>query len=188
MSLSVRGGGDGRVQLRNVTVAGPLGSFFAPAADLSGTFSVTGASARPTITLGSLTGSAGAPATLASAGDIRSLTVISAARHARVLAGTNFGSDGVVGGAPDSFGSGSIFSLKLRGAVAASLFAAGLDPVSGAFGDEDDRVVGGAASAVRAVLATAGVDADTRFIAGGFGTARLPSPVDPLSDPRFLLL
>jgi hypothetical protein len=191
VTLSVRGGGDARVRLRNVFVHGPLASFSARGTDLYGTFSVSSSAAAPSIVLGSMTGSPAAPATLASAGTIRSISLMGPATHARVLAGAYLGSDGLFGGsdtAADLFASASILSLRVRAPVAASLFAAGLDPLNGIFLDGDDRVIGAGLSTIGSVIASQGVDSTSRFVASAFGTIRLPKRIDPASDARILSL
>jgi hypothetical protein len=109
----------------------------------------------------------------------------------RVLAGTRAGADGKVGGTgagADSYGSGAIMKLTVKGAVSGSTFGAGLDPVNGRFLDGDDRVVGVAESVIASVSVKRSVDDSTMFVAGVFGSVKLPQKVNPAEDPRFRVL
>jgi hypothetical protein len=169
-------GGDGHVTLGDVTAAaGPMAAIDAPAADLLGTLSVAGA--LPRLTLGTV-----AAGTVAAGGALGRVTV-DALIGARLLSGA-------LPATPTraaAFGPGSIAKLTVRGSVAGSVIGAGLDPVNGQFLDDDDRVIGGASSVIRSVLVKGGVDETSRFVAGAFEKARVPGPVDPSSDPRFVV-
>ncbi|HEY8748441.1 MAG TPA: sialidase family protein [Tepidisphaeraceae bacterium] len=181
-ALTIRGtGGTGRVTLGSVLINGTIGTINAPTADLAGTFSIQGAATR--ITLGNISGG-----TLASTGAMKQIT-IAAISAGNILSGANPGGDGIFAGAgdlDDTFGAGSIGSLRVLGAITGSVIGAGVNPVDGIFGNGDDGIVGGTASSIGSIVAGS-ADATTRFEAGSFHTARLPSPVDPATDPRFVL-
>lgn len=171
------------VTVRNVQVDGGLRSFNGKTVGLTGTLSVGGD--LPRAVLGSLRG------TVAAAGSIGKLTVNGDVTGGRVLAGTRAGADGKVGGSgagTDAYGSGAIGKLMVKGAVSGSTFGAGLDPVNGRFLDNDDRVVGVAESVMGSVTVKRGIDASSTFVAGVFGSVRVPERVDPAEDPRFRVL
>ena len=176
-------GGDGLVTVRNVQADGGLRSFNGKAVDLTGTMSIGGDLAKAT--LRNLRG------TITTAGSIGALAVNGDVAGGRVLAGTRAGADGKVGGtgaAADSYGSGAIMKLMVKGAVSGSTFGAGLDPVNSRFLDGDDRVIGVAESVIASVSVKRGVDDSTMFVAGVFGSVKLPQRVNPAEDPRFRVL
>ncbi len=183
-SVSIKArGGDGRVTLRNVQGDGGLKAFSAKAADLTGTFSSGGDVGK--VALGTVTG------TFATAGSIQAVTLSGDLNAGRILAGAKLGSDGLSGGdgsAADTFTAATIGAVNVKGSANAALVTAGVDPRNGVFLDADDQVVGGAASVVRSVLVKGAVDPSTRFVAGGFGRARVPQTIDPGADPRFQVL
>jgi hypothetical protein len=164
--------GDGRVTLGSVDVTGSVRKFAGKTADLVGTLSATGTIA--TLTLGDVTGKI-----TSGGGDIRALTA-SHLTGAMILSGADL--------ANNTFAAGSIGKLNVTGSIGGSLIAAGLDPVNGEFSDADDRVIGGAASLIDSIVTRGDVDSSTRFVAGAFGRARIPKPVDPATDPHFRTL
>jgi uncharacterized delta-60 repeat protein len=151
--------------------------------DLAGTFSVLGALGK--VSLGTLTG------TLAASGPIGSATFAGDVKG-NVFSGANYGVNGRLGGtgdAADTFSQGRIGKVTVAGAAVGATFAAGVDPVNQKLLDGNDTVIGGAASSIGTVTIKQGADPSTRFIAGSFGKkAKLPQPVDPLTDPRFMRL
>jgi hypothetical protein len=165
-------GGNGRLTLGNVDVTGSLRRFTGRTADLAGAFSATGT--IRTLALGDVSGKI-----TTAGGDLRSLSV-SSLNDALVLSGADL--------AANTFAAGSIGKLRVTGSIMGSLVGAGLDPVNGDFGDDDDVAVGGASSAINSITTRGEVDASTRFVAGAFGRARIPKPVDIASDPRFRTL
>jgi uncharacterized delta-60 repeat protein len=176
-------GGDGGAIVRNVQVDGGLRAFNGKTVDLTGTMSLGGDLTKAT--LGNLRG------TLATAGNIGTLAVNGDVAGGRVLAGTRAGADGKVGGAgagADTYGSGAIIKLMVKGTVSGSTFGAGLDPVNSAFLDGDDRVVGVAESVMPSITVKHGVDDSTLFVAGVFGSVKLPERINPAEDPRFRVL
>jgi hypothetical protein len=181
-SLSMSGkGGTGRVTLGTVLINGSIGSINAPTVDLAGTFSIQGAATR--VALGNISGG-----TLAATGVLKQVT-LAAISSGKVLSGANPGGDGVFAGAgdtDDTFSAGAIGILRVSGAITNSVIGAGVNPVNGVFGDGDDGIVGGAASSIGSIFAGS-ADANTRFEAGAFHTVRLPLPVDPATDSRFVL-
>ncbi|HTK76648.1 MAG TPA: hypothetical protein VL371_15380, partial [Gemmataceae bacterium] len=183
-TLAINGrGGDGRVTLRNVLGDGGLRSLNAKTTDLTGTFATAGNIGRAS--LGTVTG------TFSAGGSIGALIMNGDLNAGRVLAGANLGSDGLSGGdgsAADSFSPASIGALIVKGSANAALVAAGVNPVNGVYLDADDQVLGGNASSIGSVNIKGTTDPSTRFVAGAFGRARLPQPVDPTKDPRFQAL
>jgi len=175
-------GGSRSVTLGDVTVTGTLRSLVSKSANLAGTLSTTGAIG--TLSLGNVSGG-----TIAGAGGISSLSVLSAS-DAYILAGANLGADGELGGSgtdADTFSAGSIRTFKVAGGLSNSVIAAGVNPVDGVYLDGDDTLIGGAASFIRSVTVHS-IDASTRFVAGAFGTANIPKKVKPTSDPHFEIL
>ena len=181
--ITAKGGTDGRVVVRNIQSDGPLKSVSGKTLDVTGTFSVNGAVGKAA--LGNLSG------TLAVAGPITS-ALFNGDVRGRVLSGANYGVNGQVGGtgsAGDGFGQGRIGKLTVAGSMVGATVAAGLDPVDSTLLDGDDKLIGGAASAIGSIVVKRGADASTRFVAGAFSPkARLPEKVIPLQDPRFMLL
>jgi uncharacterized delta-60 repeat protein len=181
--VTAKGGGDGRFAVRNVQSDGGLKTVTGKTMDVGGTFAVNGAIGKAS--LGRLTG------TLAASGPITAL-LFSGDVTGRVLSGANFGVNGQPGGtgsAADGFGQGRIGKLTVAGQMVGATVAAGVDPVDGQMLDNDDKLVGGTASAIGPVTVKRGADASTRFVAGAFAPkVKLPKPVNPLEDARFTLL
>lgn len=183
-ALAVKGvGGNGRVRLRDIRSSGALRSFSGKNSDITGTFFVNGALGK--VSAGTVTG------TIASANSIGNVSLFGSLTGAQVLAGANFGADGKAGGTgsnADTFAAGSIKAIKVSGSVATSTVAAGVNPVNGTYGDNDDLLLGGTGSAIQRVSIRGTIDTSSRFIAGAFGKARIPQPVDPATDPHFTIL
>lgn len=181
--VTAKGGTDGRFVVRNVQSDGGLRTVTGKTMDLAGTFAVNGGIGKAS--LGRLTG------TLAASGPITAL-LFSGDVSGRVLSGASFGVNGQPGGAgsaADGFGQGRIGKLVVAGQMVGATVAAGVDPVDGQLLDNDDQLLGGAASAIGPVTVKRGADASTRFVAGAFAPkVKLPRPVNPLDDPRFMLL
>ena len=174
-------GGDGRISLGDVTSNGSIKNMTVKNGDVSGTFSIAGQAGR--LTLGNVTGS------ICSAGSIQSISVASLT-NARLLAGANLGANAEFGGtgaSADSFGGAFIGTLRVAGQIVGSTIGAGLDPVDATFLDEDDRVIGGATSFIKAIRAKQ-ADEATRFLAGSFGKVSLGAKVTPATDGRFRVL
>jgi hypothetical protein len=182
-TVSIKGkGGDGRVALGDVTANGTVKSLAGKTSDLTGTFCAAGMIGK--LTLGNVSGGA-----ICAAGNIGNVSVASLT-GAKLLAGANLGTDAAFGGTgagADAYGAGSIGNVKVAGQIVGSTVGAGLDPVDATFLDDDDRVIGGAASFVRAINAR-GADDTSRFVAGGFGKAKLGGKVNIATDPRFEVL
>jgi hypothetical protein len=173
VSLTVNAkGGDGRLTLGNVDVTGSIKKLTGKTADLASTLSATGTIG--TLTLGDVAGKV-----TAAGGNIRSLSA-SSLNGALILSGADL--------AANTFAAGLIGKLSVSGPISGSLIGAGLNPVNGDFGDDDDIVVGGASSVINSITTRGLVDASTRFVAGAFGNARIPKSVDPTTDPRFRML
>ena len=140
--------------------------------------------------LKSLTTTADASGGLA-ARSIASLTVKGSLTDAHILAGADFGADGRLGGDDadaDTFGPGSLKSIKITGGVAGAIIGAGLDPVDDVFNNAGDTTVGGAASAIKSLTVGGSLDAASRFFAAAFPKKVKigGASVDPLADPRLV--
>ncbi len=179
--------GNGHVIFGDVRSDGPMRAINAPNAELSGTLSIAGSVGR--ILLARVSGTDGA-GTIATAGSIGSLVVTSSLTSAQVLAGADFGTDGVAGGSsPDTFNSASIGKISVGGKVTASTFAAGVNPEDGVYLNGNDQLVGTpSADSIGSVYVRGGTDDITRFIAGAFGKAKLPHRVAIATDSRFDLM
>jgi hypothetical protein len=111
--------------------------------------------------------------------------------HTVLLAGADLGCDASLGGAgeaADTFGSGSILSLKVEGAAAAAVVGAGLNPADGVFQNADDAIVRAPGdSAVGGVSIGGQVGADCYFAAGKFPAivTLQGAKADPALDARF---
>jgi hypothetical protein len=177
VTARVTGGPDNRATLGDVVVSGAIRSFTARGADLAGTLYASGSIGR--LSLGGLTGS------IVSAGAIASVS-LSSMTGSKIMSAANLGADAKLGGDgadADTFGQGTIGTVRVAGAIEGSTIAAGLDPVDGAFNNDDDRVIGGAASVIRSVTAR-GADPTSRFIAGQILSLRLGERVDLATDAR----
>jgi hypothetical protein len=178
-SLTINATG-GRATLGTCLINGSIGTINAPTSDLVGTFSIQGTA--KTITLGNINGG-----TLTATGALGTVNLTTLA-SGKVLSGASPGGDNAFSGpgdTDDSFGIGSIGTLRVKGAITASVVGAGANPVNGIFGDGDDQIVGGTSSFINAIFANS-ADSTTRFEAGLFKTVKLPSPVNPATDPRFV--
>jgi hypothetical protein len=98
-----------------------------------------------------------------------------------ILAGANFGADGIPGGTDDSYVAGSIGSVRVNGAATGAVVGAGVTPVTGGY----SVLAGGS---IKAITVVGAVDSTSRFLA-----ATLPAKVKfggvtivPSSDPRFV--
>lgn len=161
----------------NVNVTGNIQSL--QATTVSGTIYSAGTLGHAT--MGNLNGQ------IVSANGITALTA-SSMNNATVLAGADLGSDGLLGGtgsAQDSFAAGTIDSLNVNGAISSSFIGAGVVPANGVFGSGNDTAAG--ASLIKSIHARA-ADSVTRFESTAFGIVRLPRAVDPVTDPRFVIL
>ena len=175
MTVSVKS--KGRLPLGDVIVNGNVRSMQVKFGDLSGTMFVTGNLLK--LKLGAVTG------TIAAGGAIGVIQADSLSQ-AKVLAGANLGDDAKLGGADangDTFTASAIRSLKVRGAIAQSIVAAGLNPIDGVFGNDDDVVIPGSAIGTLSALSA---DETSRFYASQFGAVKLPKKIKDLAaDGRF---
>jgi uncharacterized delta-60 repeat protein len=183
ISVKVRGG-DGLFSVRNITADGAVRAFSAKAGVLSGTFAVPGYLGR--VDLRTLQG------TIAASGGIGSINVGADMKNAIVLAGASLGSDGKIGGVgvdADTFGAGSIASVKVGGAIRSTLIGAGFSTSNGTLFDSDDTVVDPANSKIGSISAHGGLDANSRIMAGGIGKAKVPNKIDlSAPDARFVIV
>jgi uncharacterized delta-60 repeat protein len=181
LTVSTRGG-DRYFQLRNLTANAGLKAIRAKGAMLEGAISIAGN--LGTVELRSIKG------TLAASGNIGSVRVGADIDGGYVLAGTSLGSDlkfGSASGASsetDTYGGGAIGSVRVGGAIRRSVIAAGLSPQNST-PLVNDSVVNPATSVIGLLSARNGLDAASRVIAGGVGSAKIPGKVDPLTDSRF---
>lgn len=170
----------GRISLGSVAAPSALSAIIAPLADLTGTLSIVGA--VRSISIGNVVGG-----TIAVNGAITTLSS-SGLAGAKVLDGIDLGPDGQLGGGDDSYSPGEIGSIRVTGAVTQSFIAVGFAPADGLFDNTTGSVVGGARSAIRTIVIRGGADAGTHFVAGAFGSARLPARINPATDARFTTL
>lgn len=209
-------GGDGRVEIGDIRSDGALRSINAATSDVSGTGDFAGAvaSLKLGVVTGRI-GIAGSvltaqlarlDGTLVVSGDLRTAKMNALAgnllaggtmnsvtigadgtTNARILSGATLGADLAFGGTgddADTYAAGFINKLTVKGIAANTLIAAGLDPINGLFVDGDDQVIGNT-SLIR-TLKVGAVDANTRFVAAGFVSARIPFKADPATDEHFL--
>jgi hypothetical protein len=114
--------------------------------------------------------------------------IASSLTDATILAGANLGSDGLLGGtgaAADAFAAGTLGKLSVSGLISSSFIGAGVDPADGVFGNGNDTSAG--ASVIKSIVAR-GADSTTRFESGAFGLVKLPKRIDPVVDPRFIVV
>ncbi|HEY2589372.1 MAG TPA: sialidase family protein [Tepidisphaeraceae bacterium] len=171
------------ITIGSVVAPSSIASFVAPGADLTGTFVASGSVQR--ITLGSIL--RGIVAAVGSVATFRAGNLTGA----KVLSGVNLGSDNAIGGtgaAADTYSQGRINSFVVTGSVVNSLVSAGFAPADGTFDNTQGTVVGGTASAIRLVNVPHSTDADTRFVAGAFGTVILGKRIRGNIDPRVVVL
>jgi hypothetical protein len=186
--------GSGALGLGNVHVAGTIGAVTwivhgrvgrILAGSISSGFSASIAGPLSTITVkGHASGDIAAT-------DIRRAMVVGDLTNARWIAGATFGTDGVVGAAPDTFGTGKFKALTVRGQMRNSLVAAGVAPQGPVDFRSDFEAavsfVDPESTVIRRISIRGGMDSDSRFIAGGLprrvrvGTEN----IDPSTDMRF---
>jgi uncharacterized delta-60 repeat protein len=151
------------------------------AGDLSGNLYASGAIGK--VKFANVSG------TIASGSGVIGSVTAANLNSARILSGANLGTDGAIGGTnsdADSFGAGSIGTIKVTGHITSSFIGAGVNPVDSTFGNDND-VSAGPGSVIHAISAKA-ADSASRFEATGFGKVRLPATVNVLNDPRFRVL
>lgn len=169
--------GRGRVPLGDVICRGTIRSMQMRTGDLNGTMFIGGNLGK--LLIGNVSG------TIAVNGFINSI-VADSLTQAKVLSGANLGEDAELGGVnsnADAFGQGVIKSIKVKGAIVQSIVGAGLNPVDGVFGNDDDVVVGGSAIGT---LSARSADDTSRFYASQFRVAKLPKRIKDIgADPRF---
>jgi uncharacterized delta-60 repeat protein len=173
-------GGDRRVKLGDISTSGSIKTFSAKTGDLSGTLTAGIQIGR--VTLGDVTGK------IIAGGSIAGVTAANL-RGAFVLAGTGLGSDRQLGGLSadaDTFATGFIGSISVKGEIAGSTIGAGLNPIDGTYGDDDDTVVGGSGSYIKSISARLGADDSSKFVAGAFKKVKLgKGKIDLATDARF---
>lgn len=181
-------------------------------APVLGTATIKGALARGTWTVGGKAGAVTAGSTAANwsasfAGAVTSFTTLGDSagtlaaasfgtvtiKHdlrGTILAGTNLGADGRLGGsgaAADVFAAGSITRLAILHDALAATVGAGVDPVDGLYHNSNDAVIGAATSAIKTVTIGGSASLDSYFRAGAFpGLVRIGGVrINPSNDPRF---
>ena len=129
--------------------------------------------------------------TIASGAGAIGAIVATSLSGAHILSGAKLGDDGQLGGSgtnADTFVAGTIGSIRVTGTAATSLIAAGLNPFDGIFLNGNDTEIGGKKSVIRSIVIQGGVDAATRFVAGAFGSGRIPKQVSTSQDAHFVTL
>lgn len=151
------------------------------AGDLSGNLYASGAIGK--VKFANVSG------TIASGSGVIGGVAAASLNDARILSGANLGTDGAIGGTnsdADSFGPGSIGTIKVTGAIKSSFIGAGVNPVDSTFGNNND-ISAGSGSTIHSIVARS-ADSASRFEASAFGKIKLPATVNVLSDPRFRVL
>jgi hypothetical protein len=167
------------VPLGDIDVRGTLLSMQVKTGDLSGTMFVRGMLGK--LRIGHVAG------TIAVNGAITSILADSLT-DAKILSGANLGDDAQLGGGAgtsnaDAYGVGIIGTVKVRDAITRSIVGAGLNPMDGVFGNDDDAV---AADSTIRLLSAKSADELSRFYASSFGVVKLPKRIKDLpADVRF---
>ncbi len=107
------------------------------------------------------------------------------ANAAHILAGTNFGADGVFGGGDDTFVAGSIRSLVVRGNASSSVFAGGVQLIGDV--SSNDTITALPGGSIRVINFGGTLSSDSRVAAAAL-PARVPVAgvlVTTATDPRF---
>jgi hypothetical protein len=156
--------GTNTVDLTGITVTGSLKSMTAKSSSFTGVLAVSGTIG--TMALGAVSGTIGS-----GGGSIAAITAASLT-DANILSGANLSTAG------DTYSTGNIGSITVTGSVTGSLIGAGFDAAT-------NKVLGGTSSVIRTIVVKGTTDTSTHFIAGAFGTAKLPKPINIASDPRF---
>jgi hypothetical protein len=156
--------GTNSVELANISVTGSIKSITAKSASLTGAMAVSGTIG--TLALGAINGTIGC-----AGGSIGAITAASLT-DANILSGANLSSNG------NFYAAGSIGSLTVTGSVTHSLIGAG-------YNANNNQVLGGTSSVIHTIVVKKTTDSSTQFIAGAFGTAKLPKPIHIATDPRF---
>jgi len=167
-------------------ITGDVGSMLVNNSINAGSYNISG-------TLKSLTVNNSIDGAHLAAANIGSILVRnSISLYARILAGANFGPDGVLGGGDDTFAAGTIGSLKVLNSVTfGCVIAAGLDamddsfPLTGLTGN-DSLLPGGA---IKSVTVNTQVSSDSRILASTLPPkAKIHfASVATATDPRFNL-
>lgn len=190
VTITTRGGGNGRVTLNDVHVFGPLVAFTAAKTDLTGTLAIDGPVSIPgllpgTITLGSIQGGTVAVPS------VEALTILGSVTNAKIYVGATLGQDGQPGGTGanvDTYGQGSIGLFTVTGSVTGTTVGVGIDPVDGIFSNGNDTLIGGSASSIGGIIIGGALNTDSRIIAGALPASALINGrlVSNLAnDPRF---
>jgi hypothetical protein len=120
-------------------------------------------------------------------GSIGTLAIKGSISASDILAGTNFGPDGQLGGGDDTYAAGSIISIRVGGSIDSSLIAAGLDPIDGIYLNGNDVLIGG--SEIGNFTSGGALSSDSHVLAS---TLPVKARIDGASvvtagDPRFTL-
>lgn len=178
LTITTRGGSGG-LTLAGLSDDSSIGSINAPSTTLDGALAVQGNVGQ--LILGSLTG-----ANLA-ASNFNSVLIAGPVASSNLLAGTNFGANGVPGGGDDSYAAGVINSVRILGNVTGSIIAAGLNPVDGTYLNGNDVLIAG--GRIGKVSISGSLSSDSRVLASSLPKTALVSgtSVDPSVDTRFSL-
>ena len=202
-SLNSRGKFSANLRLSGDGTSPTLGNTLIAGALSGGVWSITGDGGPITARSAALQFSASFSGALASfqtttrfrgvlaAASIGTINVGGDLNGARILAGANLGTDGKLGGSgsdADTFVLGTIGSIFVSGRAINSIVGAGLRPIDGTLGHDNDAVVGRASSQIGdlVILATS---SNSLFASGAFlGRAEVGgNTVDPTMDVQFFV-
>lgn len=178
LSITTRGGSGG-LTLAGLSDDSSVGAITAPTTTLDGVLEVQGSVGQ--LVFGSLTGS-----NLAAA-NFNSVLIEGPVANSNLLAGTNFGANGVPGGGDDTYAAGAINSIRILGNVTASILAAGLNPVDGIYLNGNDVLLAG--GRIGMISISGSLSSDSRVLASSLPKTALLSgaAVNTSSDARFSL-
>lgn len=110
--------------------------------------------------------------------------------QAQILAGAYLGSDGKLGGAPDSYATGNIGTIVINGRVGGSNIFAGVEPIPTAAAQPSYRILGGTAARITSISVAGPVAANSKFLANRYAGSVLFSgnQVSTATDTRFQML
>jgi RHS repeat-associated protein len=121
---------------------------------------------------------------------IGAITIAGNLTNSKILGGAQLGDDAALGGrgdAADTFGAGSVGSVRIRGSVTASILGAGYSPFDGIFANGNDGIHGGNRSRLGRFTVTGTIDAVSRIGSGIFGPVTVNGTrINPKIDARFL--
>ena len=189
LTILTLGGGDNRVELDDVHVAGALGSVIAPTMDLTGTLALEGP-LRAGLLIGSATGAVIAAPTVLGTGffGLQGITILGDLENSEILIGADLGADGQLGGTganADAYSGGNLGDFLVSGSMISSCVRVGQDPVDGIFDNGNDVLLGGS---IDSVTVLGEVSGDSCFVAHELPAIAFIDGhfIHTANDPRFI--